>query len=84
MCQRCGEEANFPAECRETRNTPAPAALHSPYPAPSPEVHAAQYGSRESFNDWKGRGCHKFVPVPGGDGAKIAPTGDYLTNPLVK
>ena len=30
----------------------------------------------ESFNDWGGgRGCHKIVPVLGGDGTKIAPTG---------
>ena len=32
----------------------------------------------ESFNDWKRRGRHKFVPVSGGDGTKIAPTGDLL------
>ena len=33
----------------------------------------------ESFNDWgAGRGCHKFVPVLGGDGTKIAPPGDIF------
>ena len=38
--------------------------------------------SIESFNDWGGgRGCHNFVPVLGGDGTKIAPTGDILDQP---
>ena len=32
----------------------------------------------ESFNDWGGRGCRKFVPVLGGDGTKIAPPGDIF------
>ena len=36
----------------------------------------------ESFNDWRGRGCHKFVPVVGGDGTKMAPPGDLLDQPL--
>ena len=27
----------------------------------------------EPFNDWRGRGRHKFVPVLGGDDTKIAP-----------
>ena len=31
-----------------------------------------------------GRGCHKFVPVLGGDGTVIAPTEDLFNNPLVK
>ena len=35
----------------------------------------------ESFNDWGGRGCHKFVLVLGGDGTKIAPTGDLFDQP---
>ena len=30
-----------------------------------------------------GRGCDQFAPVLGGNGTKIAPTGD-LINPLVK
>ena len=30
------------------------------------------------------RGCNNFVPVLGGNGTKIALTGTYLTNPLVK
>ena len=36
---------------------------------------------RESFNDWGGRGCRKFVPVLGGDGAKTAPPGDIFDQP---
>ena len=31
----------------------------------------------------RGRGCHKLVPVLGGNGIKIALPGTYLTNPLV-
>ncbi|CAM9590510.1 unnamed protein product [Ascophyllum nodosum] len=45
MCQCCGEEEHFPAECRATRNTPAPAPQHRPYSAPSSGAHVAQYGS---------------------------------------
>ena len=38
--------------------------------------------SNESFNDWGGgRGCHKFVPVLGGDGTKIDPHGDLRDQP---
>ena len=40
-------------------------------------------GYKDPFNDWGGRGCNKFVPVLGGNGTKIAPTG-YITNFLVK
>ena len=36
---------------------------------------------RESFNDWGGRGCRKFVPVLGEDGTKIAPPGDIFDQP---
>ena len=36
---------------------------------------------RRPFNDWKGRGCNKFVPALGGNGTKIAPTGDILDQP---
>ena len=36
----------------------------------------------ESFHDLGGgRGCHKFVPVLGGDGTKIAPPGDLFDRP---
>ena len=35
----------------------------------------------ESFNDWERLGCHKFVPVSGADGTKIAPTGDLFDEP---
>ena len=39
----------------------------------------------ESFNDWEGgRGCHKIIPVLGGDGTKIAPPGDTFDQPLGK
>ena len=34
----------------------------------------------ESFNDWGGRGCRKFIPVLG-DGTKIAPPGDIIDQP---
>ena len=30
-----------------------------------------------------GRGCNIFVPVLGGNGTKIAPTGDIFDHPLV-
>ena len=37
----------------------------------------------DPFNDWGGgRGCNNFVPVLGGDGTKIAPTGDIFNKPL--
>ena len=36
---------------------------------------------QESFNDWGGRGCRKFVPVLKGDGPKIAPPGDIFDQP---
>ena len=37
---------------------------------------------RESFNDWGGGGgCHKNIPVFGGDGMKIAPPGDLYDQP---
>ena len=29
----------------------------------------------DKFNDWGGRGCNIFVPILGGNGTKIAPTG---------
>ena len=35
----------------------------------------------EPFNDWGGRGCNNFFPVLGGDGTKIAPTGDVFDRP---
>ena len=35
----------------------------------------------ESFNDWGGRGCRKFVPVLKGDCTKIAPPGDVFDQP---
>ena len=36
----------------------------------------------ESFNDWGGGGGgRKFVPVLGGDGAKIVPPGDVFDQP---
>ena len=35
----------------------------------------------ESFNDWGGRGCRKYVPFWGGDGTKIAPPGDIFDQP---
>ena len=38
--------------------------------------------AEESLNDWgRGRGCHKFVPVLGGDGTKIAPPKDLFDQP---
>ena len=38
--------------------------------------------SSESFNHWGGRGCHKFVPVWGGNGTILAPPGDLFDQPL--
>ena len=36
----------------------------------------------DPFNDLGGgRGCNKFVPVLGGDGTKIVPTGDIFDQP---
>ena len=32
----------------------------------------------DKFNDWGGRGCNIFVPILGGNGTKIAPTGDIF------
>ena len=47
----------------------------------SPYYKQAAPGSEKPFNDWGGRGCHKFVPVLGGDGTKIAPPGDLFDQP---
>ena len=38
-------------------------------------------GTVESFNDWGGWGCRKFVPFLGGDSTKIASTGDIFDEP---
>ena len=35
----------------------------------------------DPFNDWGRRVCNKFVPVSGGDGTKISPTGDIFDQP---
>ena len=35
----------------------------------------------DKFNDWGARGCNIFVPVLGGNGTKIAPTGDIFDQP---
>ena len=35
----------------------------------------------ESFNDWRGRECRKFVLVLGGDATKIAPPKGTLDQP---
>ena len=37
--------------------------------------------SGDKFNDWGERGCNIFVPVLGGNGTKIAPTGEILNQP---
>ena len=39
---------------------------------------AASAPAVESFNDWRGRGCHIFPPVLGEDGTKIAPPGNIF------
>ena len=36
---------------------------------------------KDPFNDWGGLGRNKFVPVFGGNGTKIAPTGDIVDQP---
>ena len=38
--------------------------------------------SCDPFNDWGVRGFNKCVPVLGGNGTKIAPTGDIFDQPL--
>ena len=35
----------------------------------------------DKFNDWGERGCNIFFPVLGGNGTKIAPTGDRFDQP---
>ena len=35
----------------------------------------------DPFNDWRGRGCNKFVPVLGGNGTKIVSTEDIFDQP---
>ena len=45
------------------------------------EDEALPYRIWESFNDWGGRGCRKFVPVSKEDGTKIAPPGDIFDQP---
>ena len=48
-------------------------------------LHCANLPHKKSCSTVEGgRRCHNFVPVLGGDGTKVAPSGDYLTNPLVK
>ena len=37
--------------------------------------------AEESFNDWGGWGCNKFVPVLGGDGTKIFPPRECFDQP---
>ena len=38
---------------------------------------------KDPFNDWgRGRGCNKCVPVLGGNGTKMVPTGDIFDQPL--
>ena len=41
-------------------------------------------GTRTSSTIAGGRGCNIFVPVLGGNGTKIALTGDIFDHPLVK
>ena len=46
-------------------------------------VHPKNIDIVASFNDWGGgRGCHKFVPVLGGDSTKIALTGYFFYQPF--
>ena len=42
----------------------------------------AEGGQKRLVQRLGGRGCNKFVPVLGGDGTKIAPTGDIFDQPL--
>ena len=39
------------------------------------------FNGAESFNDWGGWGCRKFVPVLGEDSTKITPPGDTFYQP---
>ena len=36
---------------------------------------------KDQFNDWEGRGHNQFVPVLGGNGTEIAPTGNIFEEP---
>ena len=40
-----------------------------------------QFAGNHCFNDWGGRVCNIFFPVLGGNGTKIAPTGDRFDQP---
>ena len=45
------------------------------------DYHGQEPGS-DPFNDLgRGRGCNKFVPVLGGNGTKVTPTGDIFDQP---
>ena len=47
--------------------------------APTAPLSGVAERTVDQFNDWgEGRGCNKFVPIFGGDGTKIVPTGDIL------
>ena len=50
---------------------------------PNCRVNRVRVESRSTVGGGGG-GCHKLVPVMGGDSTKIAPPGTYLTSPLVK
>ena len=41
----------------------------------------ARRSVEDPFSDWGRAGCDKFVPVLGGNGTKIAPTGDIFDQP---
>ena len=44
--------------------------------------HISPKCTEDPFNDWGGgRGCNKFVSFGGGDGTKVAPTGDISDQP---
>ena len=44
------------------------------------KLHQRQYESCSTIGGGGG-GCNKFVPVLGGNGTKIAPTGDIFDEP---
>ena len=52
------------------------------FPKSRGDVSIGKFGKfDESFKDWGGRGCHKFVPVFGGDKSKIVSRGDLCDQP---
>ena len=57
-----------------------PRRRHSPFSYTTYILHDVYVLTRSTIGGG-GRGCNKFVPVLGGNGTKIAPTGDIFDQP---